>query len=729
MDHDAPSHPLSPLVNAWVHLLSLADKDRARKFDNQAELAMMYFRANAREVWARRMIQGQQGIVRALPVGESISDGALAPPAFRIVLNKMSEIVRLFGPELYPRNPRRLVNPLVFDEPTTDAYGLHPDAPPEMLQAFEQQAVLPVRQRNMQRRTVARILDKLLNFSPNELNLRGHSRRVISEALITGLGIWLHEMDVRPDGTGLCGAFYESNKSILYDPDAEGTRDNALWIAIRRRQPWWMVEERFGLPPETMKRYANTESIAHESTTEARSDGAHARRKGETSDLVTYWEIYSRMGLGSKLASVDDSVRGIFEHVGRYAYIVVCRNCPFPLNAYDQRLLHADGRGWERFRWPVPWHDIGEWPITDLAFHEDPQNIWPISHIKPGLPLLEFLNWAFGFLMQHIRRSSLTVMGLSKILGDEIVEKLKSGEDWVVAAVERVSGFRSVTDMISFVQAPPVNQDIWSMIAAVMQEFDKSVLLSEILYGRSERQHRSATESEVKAAHARTGVEDMIEVVGAASSRLARKEAFMSRHLLQPRDVLRIVGPADAVLWGQHVQAVPSESIARDYEYRIEADVGPKPSRAVMLGHFESMFQMIGSTLVQRASMGDVEPLNNWISHWARLQGIPDPTPFLLPPPPPPPPPPPEAQQAANMEAARAQMQLQNEAAMAQLAQQREAAKLQAEAVKISAAQQKAQLEAEAAQQELLNRQERHELEMRQRAERGLLDAILRGPP
>ena len=44
------------------------------------------------------------------------------------------------------------------------------------------------------RRTIAESIQSYLNYTPNELNLKENSRRVVDEAIIKGMGVWWTEL-------------------------------------------------------------------------------------------------------------------------------------------------------------------------------------------------------------------------------------------------------------------------------------------------------------------------------------------------------------------------------------------------------------------------------------------------------------------------------------------------------------------------------------------------------
>jgi hypothetical protein len=195
-----------------------------------------------------------------------------------------------------------------------------------------------------------------------------------------------------------------------------------------------------------------------------------------------------------------------------------------------------------------------------------------------------------------------------------------------------------VNDLISVFQLPEVSPELWKIVEAVTAMFDKRVGLTELAYAMTSSQIRSATEASVKAEQLSVRPDDMANRLEDAMSLLARREAFAARWLLEPQDVEPIVGPLGAAAWGQHIKALDPGTIAREFEYRIEAGSARKPNKATRVEQMQAALQTLGPILQGLVPMGIVEPLNSLLSDWADSLDI-DAKPYLIPPPPPPPPP------------------------------------------------------------------------------------------
>ena len=160
--------------------------------------------------------------------------------------------------------------------------------------------------------------------------------------------------------------------------------------------------------------------------------------------------------------------------------------------------------------------------------------------------------------------------------------------------------------------------------------FDKRVGLTELTYGLTRNQFRSAAEAQVKAEQISVRPDDMANVLEDALSLVSRKEALAARWLLQPDDVAPVVGPLGAMVWGQQVQQQSIDQIAREYEYRIEAGSARKPNKSGRVEQMQMALQTLGPVLQPIAMQGMTGPMNALLSAWAESLDI-DAKQFLLP--------------------------------------------------------------------------------------------------
>lgn len=632
---------LRAVCSSWLAKLKQAAKHK-QPFTDDATEAMNFYDGSNNWFWR-----------------EGVDYSRMAPPSFRMQMNKVFEAVKLFGSVIYHRNPVRTVTQKKFPLVSPEALGINP-APqidpmtgqqvpqPEMEQFIQMSSQIGMAE--TVKKTVSEVVSTYLNYTPNELNLKEHSRRVVDESIIKGMGVWWTELitlekNEQGEQYGIVGSFYDSCDNLLLDPDADEQED-CLWSARRCVHPIKDVAAKYGLNEADLK--GHMESYA--STHDPQDRGTKTKRKnGKTNDLIVYYKIYSKTGFGHTLKGFPKEFKGLFDGLGENCYIVVAEGVNHPLNVpKDIALEEPDETGlpnslFTRTRWPIPFHMEASngWPWTPLQFHRKPGYIWPISHIKPGISELRFLNWAMSFLATRVMTSCKTTVGIAKAAGEDLKDQLLKHEESGFNIVELSETLgRSVDDIVSVFQMPEVNPEIWKIIEAVSMMFDKATGLTELAYGMTRNQYRSAAEAQVKAEAISVRPDDMANALEDAMSLIARKEALAARWLLQPEDVAPVVGPFGAEVWGQSVQSLDVHTVAREFDYRVEAGSARKPNKASEVEKMQMAVQTLAPILQGLIPMGQVGPINQLLTDWAKSLDI-DPEGYMIPPPPPPPPPPP----------------------------------------------------------------------------------------
>jgi hypothetical protein len=299
-------------------------------------------------------------------------------------------------------------------------------------------------------------------------------------------------------------------------------------------------------------------------------------------------------------------------------------------------------------QWPIPfWAEPNGWPFTLLSWHRQPGYSWPISLIKPGIGELRFINWAMSFLATRIATSSQTLIGVAKAADPDIKSKIleKSEGGFNIVEISEAVG-RSVNDVISVFQMPGVTQDMYNIIQAVTELFDRRVGLTELIYGMTRSAFRSAAEAAVKSEQISVRPDDYANSLEDCLSEVARKEALMARWLIYPQDVAPLLGDLAAQAWGMHVQGENPENIVREYSYRVEAGSARKPNIATKVENLNNFMQIIAPVSQGMMQAGQPEIFNAMLSTWGKVNQM-DVSEFMVPPPPPPPPPPPGPPQEA----------------------------------------------------------------------------------
>jgi hypothetical protein len=638
--------PLRPVCTQWIAKIHLAWEMKKKQFQEEADEAMNFF--NGPYDW----LYGAKNPRAASGFAYGGDDGDLPRPTFAMTVNKVAELVQLFGPALYHRNPVRKVTPRKPPLLPIETFGDPND--PQVQQMYIQMGQL-VKQERQQDASRAALLEAYLNYTPAALDLKTESRWAIDEAVIKGMGVLWTELYTPAGGGGakMVGSFFDTVDNLLIDPDMETLRESQ-WVARRCIHPYWKVEAEYGLPAGTLKKWASLESYNNQGVIEAHPDGDYRRKQGLTSDLIVYWKIYSKMGLGGRLSGMRDDLRPALDQYGDFVYLVVCDNCPFPLNVPQELVEQAfgddatqalsasagiGGQGpnpmvQQRLQWPTPYWADDSWPFTPISFHDVPRRVWPMSHIAPAMGELKFLNWAWSFLAGKVRTASRDFICIAKSAGEELKDRIKTGPDYTIIEVEAIH--ESIDKVVKFLQHPEFTPEIYKIIQGVTDNFEKRTGLTELMYGLSAKQMRSAQEAEVKGEQLTIRPDDMANKVEDAMSLLSRQEALTARWHLQGSDVQAPLGPMGAQWWQQLVVPSDPTEILHQLEYRIEAGSAKKPNQARDQSNMQQAMTTLFPSLWGFAMQsGQVNQVNALLTAWAKSIDL-DATAFLLPQPPPP---------------------------------------------------------------------------------------------
>jgi hypothetical protein len=242
-----------------------------------------------------------------------------------------------------------------------------------------------------------------------------------------------------------------------------------------------------------------------------------------------------------------------------------------------------------------------------------------------------------------IATSASTMIGVAKAADNDLKAKILESDEsgFKIVEISEAIG-RNVNDIISVFNLPGVTSDMWNIIAAVTELFDRRVGLTELVYGMSRNQFRSAAEAAVKAEQISVRPDDMANTLEDALSSLARKEAFMARWLVNPEDVAPLLGPMAAQAWQMHVQAMNPDEVLREFDFRVEAGSARKPNKGTKVEQINQALQILAPIAQGMLQAGQPGLMNALLEDWGRAMDI-DVSKYMIPPPPPPPPQPPGA--------------------------------------------------------------------------------------
>jgi len=553
----------------------------------------------------------------------------LPQPSICMTVNKVAEAVQLFGPSLYHRNPIRTVTPRKLPEVPLEVFG-NPNDPQSHV--FVQNVLSSLGQETMQDKARASLVSGIINYFPQATNLKDEMRQAIDEALIKGIGV-LWTKPYQPVGSNhkVVGSFWDSSDNLLLDPDALRWED-MKWVGQMCCKPVWEVEAEYGLPPGTVK--GSKQSHGQDASLSALlSERAH--RESKTNDLVVYYKIWSKMGVGGLLRGIDHKAAEA-DRFGQYVHLVVTETCEHPLNI-PESVWGNEAEMYRRFQWDTPYWADDEWPFQEIIFHKVPNQLWPMSHFRPAIGELQFINWAFSFLISKVYKNSRDFIATAANIDENLKNKiLNSVKDFELLEF-KASQNKHIGELVQFLQHPEMNTDLFKVIQAVIDLFEKRIGLTELMYGTTSHQFRSAAEAEVKQGQLSVRPDDMASIVEDAASNIGKKEALAARWHLSGMDVTSIFGETFGRLWDSFVATSDLNALIRQLQYRIEAGSARKPNKQKMIDDVNQAMQLMFPFYSQMAaSTGMVDPFNNLVDMWGKAFDV-DTTGLRLTAPPPPP--------------------------------------------------------------------------------------------
>ena len=652
-----------PAVEQWLTKIADAHAIKEEEFGQYAAEAATFFDGPASTLWQKEMEHARSS--------GFLEDAAGYFPKFRMSVNRLFEAVALFGPALYHQNPSVLATPLLPPEIAPASLDL--DERDEQQAAIYQEILRDVRRQYEQAATHASIRQAYLNWLQTESDKKNVGRDVIVETMIHGMSFFWTEM-FQPPGTDFKHprTVYVSEEDVVYDMDA-CSWDEVLWVARRRRMPLNMAEEYFQLQPGTLAgQYMSLESQGN--TYGSNLERSSRVRDKRSWDIIEFWEVYSKNGFGDYLAGSKFGEPNIprseydFRGFGRFCYIAVARGIPFPLNLPPETYEDPE-QMFMRAQWPIPfWIDQtngGGWPCTRLHFYKKPRTTLPTPMFKPVLPELRFVNWCMSFLADKVASSCQTIVGVLKDAATDIEKQLREDatkgtfRPFKLVTLNGSSGAQTVRDIVSFLDAPQFSRDIWTMIAEVTERIDKGTGLTELMYGLTSSQMRSAREADLRGDQVAIRPDDMASRVEDALSDVAAKEMTAIQWNFQPEFVEPVVGNVAALVWQQQLASQPFAHTVRSFNYRVEAGSARKPNKANRVAALRDFGQAFAPMFGSLMQMGVTGPFNAYVADYARALDL-DPTPYLVELPPPPPP-------GASPEEMAAQQELQLESQQRQL--------------------------------------------------------------
>jgi len=561
---------------------------------------------------------------------------AASQPRVRSMVSKTSEYVKIYLPYLHAKVPHRLVTPY------------YPQIPPALLGLPEGSPVPPSEAQQIDKAR-AWILGWLLNYLPTRVyDLRYEGRKVVIEALAKGRScVWTEIVDA-PTGD-MPASFFDSVDNLFIDPDAENLR-TAAWIARRRRRSVWAVADEYSIEPDKIRgAYMSRRGQAEYATT---NSGTLSLQKG---DVVEYYEVFSRCGLGHKFFGADEEMKSLAKQLdafGDYTYLAICPGLDHPLSLTPDFVQspESETRLRDKLAWPIAFWARAKnpWPMTPLDFYPDVVGCWARSPLEPALPLQEFIDKAYAYLSARLKVTSRDLVVVAAEMEQALKTAIENGFDLEVVTMKGRPG-QELKSLVDILQFPGVNKDIYPVIQMAERAFEMSTGMTELQYGVSgAKQIRSSAEAQIRQSNTSIRPDDMAECVEDFMSSVAEAEAGAARLHVPGKAIAplfgenpELIGPATA-LWDQMVATQDPIQAFSEMAYSVEAGSGRRRNKAKQVQDANDFAQYLMPLLMQHYQRtGDPTQVNAYMRMWCEASDI-DPTNFLLqrlPPPPPPGPP------------------------------------------------------------------------------------------
>lgn len=597
---------MKPFAHGWVD--RIAESYKAKKaFTSVARQCEQFFSADVGFMWKEDFQKEFMG-------------GKVAPK-FKITIAKAFELVAIIGPALYWKYPKRVVRNYPRFDLAPELFG---DPQDQQAMQVYQQVVAEVDAEDKVNSVRNSLMERYLDYSQREQpgTLSLHSELAITEALLTGRGcLWVEPYQFPDSKRSLTGCFYDTVHNLFVDPDCtDPTLHEAKWIARRHVTPWWELEDRFKLKRGTLREKGSIESAEGQSTTNPEKD--MYRRAGKTFDLIVWYEVWSKGGIGTRMTGVTSNLAEKFDDVlGNHVYVCVAKGVDFPLNAPTERLREAtDDEVRQMFDWPCPYYKDDRWPVALLDFYRKPRSAWPLAPLAMGLGELMFLNVMISVLCDRAYATSRNIIAYFKSAAEQLQADFRSGKHEVFIEINDTFQ-KSVSDLVQFVQQPAINYDVFRMLETVSDMFDKRVGLTDLVYGLNPGgvASRSATDISAKQENLSIRPEYMAGKVEQWQSEAANLEKFAARWHVESDDIQPLLGRVGATLWDQLITSEDPEIVVRDMKAMVEAGSVRRPNRQRDAANLQQLAGYLVPEFSKHADVtGDTSQINAFFESLGR---------------------------------------------------------------------------------------------------------------
>ncbi len=417
--------------------------------------------------------------------------------AATVSVPKVAQMRNSLGPRLYVTKPVRTVNPM-----TQDGVMLG----------------------------LSKALASYLNYTPRESKLVKHIRKAIDEALLRGRGILETVWDPKLE---IITSKHLSSLDLVFDPDFDCIED-AEWIAIRRREPYWRVKRRIK-EKWRLKGLKKRAGETDEEADHAKIEEIYGDQRGEngnvpeTTRIIEVWTVLSRMGIGPRGIDFPSDRMKDNEDFVRLEIVV------------DHQYPLFEGE------WEIPYYLDNDWPIATVDFVETLDSPWPQSIMGQVLSLQKGVD-----LLTSLRLTSCKNRDRVLIAGDakmerEVQERIRGGSAAEYLSIELKSPADRISDKIFPIQLGTGSPESAPERQFMLDQMESTTGVTPMLTGGMDEgaKDRSATASQIKSDATGARVTDLKQKVEEVLTDAARHEAISIRLYLDEEDVSKFVKPDD----------------------------------------------------------------------------------------------------------------------------------------------------------------------------------------
>lgn len=604
---DWRAHPVTAsevLVDNWLKRLECARKsEKYETFRAVSDVCYSFYKNSAKFMWEKGFRERYMG-------------ATIETPKFEITINKAREYIDIYGPYLFWDYPNRKVTsydplpvpPELFGDPN-DPYVA------ERIAAMEQQMLSEKSRRDLR----CRMMERYLNYSQREQpgGLTTHAADAVRDALIKGRGILMPKVYRRPGShRTLTKLEYESIDNLRIDPDCNDPNlISATWVAIRHQWTVRETERHFLLKRGTLNGAGNLKSHENVAGLNGRNVAPDHMTEGKSNDLIVWYEIWSKCGVGGWKEDDHDSdlIRALDEVVGDNAYLCVAANVPWLLNAPPEAFHDeiTDEEVVEMLSWPFPSYADSRWPMAFLDFYRDSESPWPIAPLSAALGELICMNVLTSAFVEQAYENRKSIVALLDEAAKDFEAAVSGNKS---PAIVKLKGElnKTVDQMISFLNRPPMNKDILAALEYVSMLFDKRTGLVDFMYGVQQTQDRSARTTAAK--EEKTGIrpERMARDVAAWQTDGATLEKLLACLNVRGADIPELLGGEyGAMLWDELIYNEDPEVVMREMTCMVEATDLRRPNRERDLQNLQNLSQQFVPVFMALAQeTGNAGPLD-----------------------------------------------------------------------------------------------------------------------